>query len=45
MLAQVSGDNTWAENSYGVSVFWSDNPVEGFERIPGEYRDHSTYSH
>ncbi len=33
----VSGDNTWAEKSYAVSVFWSDNPVEGFQKIPGEY--------
>lgn len=33
----ISGDNTWAEKSYAVSVFWSPNPIEGFEPIPGEY--------
>ncbi len=33
----VSGDNTWAEKSYAVSVFWSLNPMEVFEAIPGEH--------
>jgi arabinan endo-1,5-alpha-L-arabinosidase len=30
----VSGDNTWAENGYAVSVFWSNNALTGFEPIP-----------
>ncbi len=30
----VSGDNTWAENGYAVSVFWSDNALTGFAPIP-----------
>ncbi len=33
----VSGDNTWAEKSYAISVFWSSNPLEAFEAIPGEH--------
>lgn len=33
----VSGDNTWEENSYAVSVFWSNDPLGGFEKIPGEH--------
>jgi arabinan endo-1,5-alpha-L-arabinosidase len=33
----VSGDNTWAERSYAVSVFWSSNPLEVFDPIPGEH--------
>jgi arabinan endo-1,5-alpha-L-arabinosidase len=33
----VSGDNAWAEKSYAVSVFWSDNPINNFEKIPGEH--------
>jgi arabinan endo-1,5-alpha-L-arabinosidase len=33
----VSGDNTWETNSYAVSVFWSENPLSAFVRIPGEY--------
>ncbi len=32
----VSGDNTWAEKSYAVSVFWSSDPLKVFEAIPGE---------
>jgi arabinan endo-1,5-alpha-L-arabinosidase len=31
----VSGDNTWAERSYAVSLFWSADPVAGFTKIPG----------
>ena len=30
----VSGDSTWAENGYAVSVYWSDNPLTGFAPIP-----------
>lgn len=33
----VSGDNTWAENSYAVSVFWSHDPLQAFEKIPGDH--------
>jgi arabinan endo-1,5-alpha-L-arabinosidase len=33
----VSGDNTWAEKSYAVSVFWSSDPMQIFEAIPGEH--------
>lgn len=33
----VSGDNTWAENGYAISVFWSANPMAGFEKIPGDH--------
>jgi len=33
----VSGDNTWAEKSYAVSVFWSTNPMDLFQPIPGEH--------
>ena len=33
----VSGDNTWEENGYAVSVFWSDDPVKEFKKIPGEH--------
>ncbi len=33
----VSGDNTWAEKSYAVSVFWSSDPLKLFEAIPGEH--------
>lgn len=33
----VSGDNAWAERSYAVSVFWSDNPFKEFKEIPGEH--------
>lgn len=33
----VSGDNTWAENGYAVSVFWSDHPVSGFQKIPDDH--------
>jgi len=32
----VSGDNTWAERSYAVSVFWSADPMAVFTKIPGE---------
>lgn len=32
----VSGDNTWAENAYAVSLFWSADPLAVFEKIPGE---------
>lgn len=30
----VSGDNTWAENGYAVTVFWSDDPMKEFDPIP-----------
>ena len=33
----VSGDNTWAENGYAVSVFWSDDPQKTFEPIPADH--------
>lgn len=33
----VSGDNTWAEKSYGVSLFWSSDPMTVFEKIPGDH--------
>jgi arabinan endo-1,5-alpha-L-arabinosidase len=33
----VSGDNTWAEKSYAVSVFWSPDPLAMFKPIPGEH--------
>lgn len=33
----VSGDNTWAENGYAVSVFWSADPMEEFQPIPGNH--------
>lgn len=33
----VSGDNTWDETAYAVSLFWSGSPVAGFTKIPGEH--------
>jgi arabinan endo-1,5-alpha-L-arabinosidase len=33
----VSGDNTWTENGYAVSVFWSHDPVKAFVKIPGDH--------
>lgn len=30
----VSGDNTWAENGYAITVFWSDDPMKEFKPIP-----------
>ncbi len=30
----VSGNNTWAENGYAVSVYWSSNPLTDFAPIP-----------
>lgn len=33
----VSGDNTWASASYAVSVYWSDNPLKLFQKIPGNH--------
>jgi len=33
----VSGDNTWAENGYAISVFWSDDPQKEFQPIPGKH--------
>ena len=30
----VSGDNTWAEKSYAVSVYWSDDPLKLFKEMP-----------
>jgi len=33
----VSGDNTWAENGYAISVFWSDDPQKEFQPIPGNH--------
>jgi arabinan endo-1,5-alpha-L-arabinosidase len=32
----VSGDNTWAEKSYAVSVFWSDDPLSVFQKMPDD---------
>ena len=32
----VSGDNTWAENGYAVSVYWSADPMAIFTAIPGD---------
>ncbi len=36
-LLWVSGDNTWAEMSYAISVFWSDDPTGVFEKIRGDH--------
>ena len=33
----VSGSNTWVENGYAVSVYWSDDPANEFQKIPGEH--------
>lgn len=33
----ASGSNTWAEKSYAVSVYWSNDPVAIFQKIPGEH--------
>lgn len=33
----VSGDNTWAEKSYAISLFWSNDPMAVFKKIPGEH--------
>ncbi len=33
----VSGDDTWAPNGYAVSVFWSDDPLKEFIKIPGNH--------
>jgi len=33
----VSGDSTWAENGYAVTVFWSDDPLKEFQPIPGNH--------
>lgn len=33
----VSGDNTWTEKSYAVSLFWSPDPMTVFKKIPGEH--------
>ena len=33
----MSGDNTWAEKSYAVSVYWSSDPLAVFEKIPGDH--------
>lgn len=33
----VSGDNTWAPNSYAVSVYWSEDPLSVFKKIPGDH--------
>jgi arabinan endo-1,5-alpha-L-arabinosidase len=30
----VSGDNTWVEDGYAVTVFWSDDPQKEFQPIP-----------
>jgi arabinan endo-1,5-alpha-L-arabinosidase len=34
----VSGNNTWETASYAVSVFWSDDPLKPFQKIPGEHQ-------
>ena len=31
----VSGDNTWAEKSYAISLYWSENPMTVFQKVPG----------
>lgn len=36
-LLWVSGDNTWAENGYAVSVFYSDDLQKEFQPIPGNH--------
>ncbi len=33
----VSGDNTWVQNGYAVSVYWSDHPQKEFQPIPGNH--------
>ncbi|RYY19044.1 MAG: hypothetical protein EOP41_10110, partial [Sphingobacteriaceae bacterium] len=33
-LLWVSGDNTWVENGYAITVFWSDDPQKEFQPIP-----------
>jgi arabinan endo-1,5-alpha-L-arabinosidase len=33
----VSGDNTWAQKSYAVSVYWSEGPAGNFKKIPGNH--------
>ena len=32
----VSGDNTWAEQSYAISLYWSEDPSAVFQKIPGD---------
>jgi arabinan endo-1,5-alpha-L-arabinosidase len=34
----VSGNNTWEERSYAVSVYWSDDPLKPFTKVPGEHQ-------
>ena len=36
-LLWVSGDNTWRENEYGITVFWSIDPMGNFQKIPGNH--------
>lgn len=36
-LLWVSGDNTWAENGYAISVFYSNDPQKEFQPIPGNH--------
>lgn len=33
----VSGDNTWAKNSYAISLFWASDPMKVFTKIPGQH--------
>jgi arabinan endo-1,5-alpha-L-arabinosidase len=33
----VSGDNTWAEGGYAISLFWSADPMGQFEKIPADH--------
>ncbi len=33
----VSGDNTWAENGYAITVFWSNDPMAEFQPIPANH--------
>jgi arabinan endo-1,5-alpha-L-arabinosidase len=33
----VSGDNTWGENSYAISLFWSNHPIKEFIKVPGQH--------
>lgn len=33
----VSGDNTWQERSYAISLYWSKDPMAAFRKIPGDH--------
>ena len=34
----VSGNNTWEKGSYAITVFWSDDPLKPFKKIPGNHQ-------